>query len=226
MKKLLYILIIGIFLCTFAKSDKVLEQGLAIRNILWAFLTLVIFFAFSWRATEKAVVISSPIFYVYLGFVLITVLSLTKAINVSEGYYEVGRVVVSLVFLYVISMILYKPENKDKLVKSLIVLALVVGIYGVYEYFTIPSCRRVGFMSNRNLWSAAYMMLIPFCLMGLKFSKKWRYLCVLTGTLIIFNIIMLMTRSVWLSLVVGSVMSLIVFRKIPKFKYMSGFKIL
>jgi len=212
MKKLLYILILGIVLCTFASSDKVLEQGLSIRNIIWAVLALVLFYVIS---SSKTVFIKSPIFLVFFAFLLVTAISLFKAINVTEGYFEVGRVLVMLVFLYGISVILYEQENKDKLIIALIILALCIGIYGVYEYFTVTYSRRLGFMSNRNLWSAAHLLLLPFCLYGL---KRWRYLCIVAGTLLLFNIVTLMTRSVWASLLVSTFVTLLIFRKIPKIR--------
>lgn len=228
MKKLLYILILGIILCTFASSDKVLEQGLSIRNIIWTVLTLILFFVISSRVSVNYIdgkhgiyghtYISSLIFLIYLAFILITAISLFRAINVTEGYYEVGRVLVSLVFLYGISTILYEQENKDKLVKSLVILALVIGAYGVYEYFMVTFSRRLGFMSNRNLWSAAHLLLLPFCFYGLSFSKRWRYLCIFAGILLLFNIVTLMTRSVWVSLIVSSIVTLIIFRKLPKLR--------
>lgn len=212
MKILLYILILGIVLCTFASSDKVLEHDLAVRNIIWSVLTLVMFLIVSCRTSVKSIeghtFITSPILVVYLGFLLVTVISLTRAINVTEGYPEVGRVLVSLVFLYVILTI----EDKDKLIKSLIILALVIGIYGVYEYFAIAHHLRKGFMSNRNPWSAAQMLLLPFCLSGLSFSKKWKSICLVAGILLLFNIVTLTTRSVWVSLIMASVVTMVVFR--------------
>jgi amino acid permease len=80
---------LGIVLCTFASSDKVLEQGMAIRNIIWALLALVLFFAISCQVSEKHTFITSPIFLVFIAYLLMTAISLFKAINVTEGYYEV-----------------------------------------------------------------------------------------------------------------------------------------
>jgi len=151
----------------------------------------------------------------FAGLILVSIISLFKAVNVTESLYEILKLVVMLAILLTLPQIL---EEKDLVIKSVILIALIMGIWSLREYFTVIFAHRNGLMSNRNLWSAAHMMMLPFCLYGLKY-KIFRYISLAAMALMLFGIITLLTRSVLVSLTISAIITLVVFKIRPNWKF-------
>lgn len=218
MKKLeLYILIIGLFLCAFVSSHKILDVTLSSRYLVWVGLTIVLFISISYRALTNPAkidfsILRRMIFPVFFGYLFFVILSFAHSVNVSETLYNVLKTFVMIVFLFEAVLIL-KENGPNALIKAMTVLALILSSYGIYQYCTVGFGYQIGTMSGRNLWSAAQFLLLPFCFYSLlTFGVRWKVISLAAIIMVVFNIITLLTRSVWLALFVSS-LSVLVFRR-------------
>lgn len=208
-RKELYILILFVVLCLLVKSDKTFDDTQTIRHILWAIFTLVLFVSVILKERIRI----CGIFWVFAFFIIFSILSLSKAISFTSGFYEVLKLFLMMVFLYTSAKAI--RDDKELFFKAMVLISLFVGIYGVYSYFTIEKIYQlIGLMSNRNQWSALNLLLLPFC-----FTPPFKKLRIVATSLLIFNIITLCTRSVWVALMFASIVTVVSFKLLPKLRY-------
>jgi O-antigen ligase len=160
------------------------------------------------------------IFPLFLGYFLFSVISLTKAVNITEGVYEVLKISLSLVYLFVATVILNRNRNYHSiLVKAVIVTATVLSSIGIYQYFLIAFHKSGVYilnsvcatMASKNQLSSALFLTLPFCLYALlAFHNYWKFISIIPTILILSNIFLLQTRAVWLGLLLSTVATIIV----------------
>ena len=98
-------------------------------------------------------------------------------------------------------------EKKD-VIKSLVLLAIIIGGIGVWNYFTIEMVSlRASTMGGKNLLSSALALLLPFCVYTL-FQYRYKIVSVLAVSIILFNIVTLQGRAVWLAVTISLVVVL------------------
>lgn len=213
MKKFeLYILIICIFACGLVTTSQTKDVSMPIRYVIWSVLTGVLLFSIFSRKADFGF-LGSPVVLCFALYLLVMILSISYAYNKSEAVYQVLKTFLWLAFLVVTVVIVRGHEST--LLKSMIVLGLIFGCYGIYQFFrrengfAMPTdlegfYLQVGTMSGRNLWSAAQFLMLPFCVFGLTFGKIWKVLSIVTILSLLFNILILQGRSVWLGLAVSA----------------------
>ncbi len=137
-----------------------------------------------------------PIFAAYLLFWIFEVLSLTQAINLAEGLIEVLRVGVIGAYLVVAAvMILADEKTVVYFARGYSLAAVGLSLVALAQYFglageAIPSGTVVaGTMVNKNLLTAALILMLPFALYSLFVDRgEWRMLsmaAVLLGGVVI-----------------------------------------
>jgi O-antigen ligase len=140
----------------------------------------------------------------FYGYFLASVIAVFFAANKGEAAYGVFRIITMIAFLYAASVTLEYPHT---LIKSMIILGIILGVYSLYQYGSIyyPS-RRIGTMGNMNLCSSAHLLLTAFSVYALfEYQKTWKILSVISIIISLFVIFYsLRTRTVWLSFFVTS----------------------
>ncbi|MHC4527045.1 MAG: O-antigen ligase family protein, partial [Planctomycetota bacterium] len=187
------------------------------RFCLWATVSSVLLMCFMVRlyTTPDSIdhnVARRSIFVAFLGYLLFSAISLTKAVNITEGIYDVSKIGLSVVYLFVAAVVLGRNRNFiSVLVKAVTVSATVLSAIGVYQYLRHGSIDYCATMANKNQLSSALFLMLAFCLYGMFALRSWfKAISAVASVLILVNIFLLQTRSVWLGLCASSVATVIV----------------
>ena len=223
MKKVeLYILILILVICGIYVSKVTMDYTLTTRNLVWVIGTFVLFLLVALRAISDPSqvdlsILSRMIFPVICGFFVVALFSLTQAANLSEGIYEVLSIFTGIVFLFVATVIIME-NNQNILIKFIILLALGLGTYGLYQYFTMTEspALRFGTMANMNLCSSSHLLLMPFSIYAVfKYSKFWKVIGGIAVLVALFIILFsLRTRSTWVALFFAAMVATLHKRKL------------
>ncbi|MCF8297453.1 MAG: O-antigen ligase family protein [Saprospiraceae bacterium] len=206
--------IIFIFVISLVYYQKVIDISLSPRFFALA-ISLFVFYLFfgfikKYKIIEVSLLQRSPVL-AWIAFILISIISLTKAITPAEGLFDILTRVLSLFFLILTCSILINTKNIKAFTVVATVLAVVLIAIGFYQYFThvfrhsdLDSLYKVtGIYSHKNVFSAFFFMLIPFVfyeLIRVNNANRFLYAIILFFDFVI--IILLQTRSVWLSVIV------------------------
>jgi hypothetical protein len=123
-----YIFVLGYILCATVLSNFTQDQSLTIRHTIWAIITLVLFFM------VKGSIPKNRITLFFAGYVLLSVISLSWATNPIKGLNEVTKIALMLFFFCIACEIL--ERDKDFFIKSMSLLGLALGAYGLFEIIT------------------------------------------------------------------------------------------
>ncbi|MCK5603085.1 O-antigen ligase family protein, partial [Candidatus Pacearchaeota archaeon] len=198
-----YILILMIFACGLV-LDPTGRTYYQRRYLIWSALVIVLFIMISYRAMRGEVdnsIIKRAVFPLFGVYLLLSIISLIFAANVSEGLYVILKTALFAATVYVVAV-----SDKRYLIKSMVLLAIIIGAVGVWQYFTIEMVAfRGGLMGAKNQQSSALLLLLPFCVYSLwkTPSKTWKVVCVISIAIILFNIFTLRSRAVWLALIMS-----------------------
>lgn len=222
--KLDFIFLVGIsvLFIPFFRLSSTIDPVLTPRFFVWSItcLVLIISFVIQLCISSKNIdcsILRRIIFPVFCAYLLFSIISFIKAVNITEGVYEVLKILVSAVYLFIATIILSKNKNYiPALAKVVIVSVTTLSLIGIYEYFTrfFPKhgmCHITGTMAHRNQFSSALFLMLPFCLYSCLCSKTiWRIISVipivLGSTLILLN----QTRSVWVGFLVSTIATTVV----------------
>lgn len=179
------------------------------RFFAWGIMSLLLSLFFLIRLCIRpdsidCTILRRIIFSAFLGYFLFSLISLTKAVNVTEGVYEVLKISVSIVYLFLATVIL--SRNKDyipTLIKAVLISAVILSLTGYYEYFTrfffehgnshINFDYNIrGTMAQGNLFPAALFLMVPFCLYAaMEFRIHWKIISAISVvsilTLVLFS---------------------------------------
>lgn len=171
-------------------------------------------------------IVQRIIFPALLCYLLFSTISLTKAINITEGIFELLKIILSIIFLYIAAIIIIGNRKGILiLVKSIILSTILLSIIGIFQYYyvafnSIPGNFIVySTMANKNLFSSILLLSFPFVFYGvLHFLGYWRILSILLMMLITFSIAITQTRAVWVAVVISTIIvalfSIMFFRKL------------
>lgn len=194
MKKLT---LIAIVLCSFLLAPSNYDSPLAIRFITWCVITILMVVC---AKNFKIGVIH--IFAV--GFLLSVLWSGVFAVNRSEWIYWALRAFLAVIFLSVAEI------NAKSLAKTMMCLGVVFIIYFWYEYFKTGQFEGMsGLMRQHNYWAAAHFFVIVFCCYGV-----WKKFAFVLVPLLVFNIIMLNSRSTIAALVTSACVVILINKKL------------
>jgi O-antigen ligase len=164
----------------------------------------------------------SMIFPIILIYLLLTIFSITWAINHKESFFDMVR---TSVFLWVIifsALLFMKHEGwQEKVPKYISITAIVSVLVGLVQYVEkvvngpamLPDHREaiyavVGVMSHKNEFSNALMLMLPFLFYGIySLRKEWRVVSILAVALNLIMILLLKTRSVWVGIAISLLMT-------------------
>ena len=196
-------------------SSNTLDPNLAPRLLALGIILLVLaIFNLSMSKRERPrfdflKLIIFPVFGLYLIW---SVFSLTQAINPAEGLFDIFKTLVSIALLIFAVQFFIQNENAISLLTKFVIISsfLATGI-GFYQYFgTVPGHSKFelfaalykvkGLMGHKNQYAVSIYLMLPFVLFGvINFEKKWRWLSLISVSLLLINIAILQTRSVWIA---------------------------
>lgn len=198
MKLAKIILLAGIVLCFTVSCPAMLDMTFMPRWLVWAGVAMVLTILLTFkRSLEVPKNLIIPAFGAYL---IMAIISLARAYNMGEGVFEVCKITLMFVSLIIISSIV--KDIKD-VAKPLTILALIIGLYGLYYICFVWRGQMNNFatMGNKNIWGHANLLLLPFCLyVVFRERRLWRNIGVFASLLILVNIVIPGTRSALLGL--------------------------
>ncbi len=226
--QLSFFILIGItvLFIPFWGLSSTLDPVLTPRFFVWGIMLFVLSTLFVIRLYENPnsidySVLRRATFFAFLGYFLFSLISLTKAINITEGIYELVKIFLSIVYLFIATTILNERKNRIPiLVKAVVVTATILSAIAICQYFlhafnkpgidVLYSVRAT--MAHKNQLSSALFLMLPFCLYAaLAFHDYWKAVSIIPIVLILLNIFLLQTRSVWVGLFVSTISTIIVF---------------
>jgi hypothetical protein len=189
------------FLYSFSTDDPVLTirfLGLSIT------ILIIAVYQFFTRKAESypSGFIKLPVFIVFVLYLLWTVLSVTWAINPSEGLYDITKTFLSIVFLFFTVQVLIKYNKAfEFLVKTVITVSFVSTTFGIVQYLQNVSglagyeqymalYKVKGLMAHKNQFAISLFLMLPFAFTGVFLLKKWwRAAGTVSVLLILLNIV-------------------------------------
>jgi O-antigen ligase len=196
------------------------DPVLTIRYIFFSgfiLLFLLVFYVFRTKTTKF--LFPKPFKFIFgsgLTFVAWGIICSFSATNVAAPYYEVGRYVLNIIFLFLIMTAVSREEsNLLKLCKAILLLSFIQSFIGILQFYEIAFTELpgnyppYGLMANRNLFGSAQVLLLPFVVFVLyKGGRKWKYAAAIAITGIITSAIISQTRSAWIATVAILVIAL------------------
>jgi len=219
------LIVTSVFFIPFFGLRSSIDPVLMPRFLVWGIMSFILLASFTIQLCKNPnsldySILKRIIFPLFLGYFLFSLISLTKAVNITEGIHEVLKIFLSLVYLFVAIVLLNKNKNyKFILVKAVIVTATILSSIGIYQYFLYAFqksginilCSVSATMAHKNQLSSALFLTLPFCLYALLvFHDYWKVISIIPTIFSLLNIFLLQTRSVWLALLLSTVATIIV----------------
>ena len=154
------------------------------------------------------------IFPVYFLYFLISIASLTQAINPAEGLYDIFKTFLSIFSLAIITFIFSQQADfKSFLVKSIVLSSFMATALGLYQYikltngdtgreFFLALYQIRGLMAHKNQFAIALFLMLPFSIYGaFELKKRWKYVSIASVTILLISFVFIQTRSVWIAFI-------------------------
>ena len=126
------LIVISVFFIPFFGTSLSIDPVLMPRFLVWSVMTFILLASFTIQLCKNPdsldySFLRRMIFPLFLGYLLFSMISLIRAVNITEGIYEVLKIFVSLVYLFVATVILNRNRNYYSiLVKAVIVTATIL----------------------------------------------------------------------------------------------------
>src|SRR5690349_8021076 len=123
-----------------AYSKATMDALLSIRYILLSIFLLVFALYFLWWRREAQSLalpaINKIVFAVGLTYAAWMVVCMTKAINYREGYYETGRYLLSLFYLFIVMLTVMRQEDKlMRIFHAVVIMAIFHSLVGIMQHY-------------------------------------------------------------------------------------------
>ncbi|NQV17129.1 MAG: O-antigen ligase family protein [Armatimonadetes bacterium] len=187
--------------------DPLITIRILFLSFILFFVNLILIFK-SRFYVEKNFILKQLIFISFSGYIFFSALSLINTINISEGIFDLSKVVLfSILFISTILILNYNENNIKIVCKAIIISSIIISTIGLIQYFFngfyfIPGADVVySTMANCNLFSSIVFLSLPFALFGyFTFSKKWLIISLISICFSLFVITIIKARSVWVAI--------------------------
>ncbi|MCK4358036.1 MAG: O-antigen ligase family protein [Candidatus Cloacimonetes bacterium] len=206
---------------------KTIDPVITIRFLFLAFVLFLVNIILIFRTKiykDKYYIFKQLIFISFLGYIFFSVLSLINTTNITEGIFDLSKVILYGILFIAAVLILNNNENNINIVcKTIIISSIIISSIGLIQYFFnglyfIPGVDVVySTFTNRNLFSSVVFLTLPFALYGyFTFSKKWLIISLISICFSFFIITIIKARSVWVAILFSlfiQVLVIFVFKK-------------
>lgn len=192
-----------------------LDPALPVRIFAWGLLTVILITILAIKTNADFSILRCFIFPLSALYLLISLLSLLRAVNVMEGLFVCARVLLFFSFLYAACLILNGDQHRIKsTTRSVILCATVLALMGLGQFtgmlFTgIPGHYRIyATLINKNMLAQSLFLSLPFVCWGIfSFKGAWLVFARICLGLIFIVLLMIANRAVggacFLFMVVG-----------------------
>jgi O-antigen ligase len=188
----------------FTFTPDTLDYILPIRMLITAMwlLLLLIMVVFSGDGQKIRI---HPFAYGWGGFFLISMLSLTKAINISEGWIDLIEWMELGLTVWMGVIVLKQKQAVRLMCKLAILCGIGLSLSGIIQlieprFLIMPGGEMpYGTMSSKNLLASALFMLLPFIVYGFKY---WKFLGGASIIIVLIGFWITQSRAVGLALLV------------------------
>ena len=204
----------------FVHSHKTMDLNAAPR-ILFLSLTIIVFSGINLFKNNKKNCtynfLRLSIFPVAILYIIWTVFTLIFSVNPGEGSFDIAKSLMTFaLFIYLTQYFLTQNKALDIVVKSVIISAVITTATGIFQYITkihgnteydiYMSLYAVkGLMAHKNQFAISLLLMLPFVTYGLFTLKRyWKMAAAYAVLMILINIIIIQTRSVWIAIIVFS----------------------
>lgn len=214
-------LIIPVFVVCFLQSKELLDYSLNIRflsiNVFLLILSLI--FVIKLKISD---LFSDSIFIFYFIYILYSLISVFISRLFSDAVYQYIMIINFGILIWYYSIILKKYEFKIKYIALIFnIISFIILIITLYEYCNVLSNSGINHnstyeikasFSHKNILSEILFMFFPFSLFLLFVDNKWfKFFGLINAIGLLFFIIILLTRAVWFSVIIGMLLTVIVF---------------
>ena len=160
--------------------------------------------------------LKNPVIVFGALYLLMSVLSLTVAVNRSEGLFDITKTGITLLLVfYIANLFLSTPGWFARLSNLAVIAALAAVAIGFYQFFTlVPGHEQErlangreminvvkGLMGNKNEYSSYLMLLFPFtCYTAVSGKGYWKRIAMAATVLLFIMLILVATRAAWLGI--------------------------
>jgi O-antigen ligase len=208
----------GVGFIPFFFTHATIDPVLAPRFVAWALLLLLLLFLLAvlsarGRFNIDFSLVGRALFLAAGSYAFFSAISLAQATNRGEGIFELLKILLALVFLFLATAVLSSNQNNiPSLAKTITLAAIVLSLIGICQYYllafnSIPGNYLIyGTMANKNLFASALLLLLAFVLYSvLNFDGYWRATSLFAFSLIGFCLYLTHTRAVWVALAVATI---------------------
>lgn len=195
--------------------DPALHPRLLFLSVLLAVTSVLLLVVHSKKKLDFAV-LRNPVVYLLTAYLFFTLVSAFSAFNPLEVNFDFSKIFVTLMIVVIASTLFVNtPDWHQRLPVIMLIPAAILAFTGLQEYFqnaynagpfppgrTLPWIYDVrGLMAHKNQFTMAIMLLLPFLGFAVYHFKDYRrYVATVFILAILFLIVVLKTRSVWVGL--------------------------
>jgi O-antigen ligase len=224
---LLYLYSILILIICNISNKAILDRSLEIRlfsiSLLLVILLIIPFLSKkNFLKNADFSLLKRPIIFIYGIFVLLQGISISYAQNTGEAFHEFLKTgSLYVFFLFMMLYVVPQKNSREIFLKVMVIFSLIISITGIIQAlnifsengFSFNNARYIdGNFSNKNMFSQILFLGFTFSAFSIYFLKKlWKSLSYLAALSSLLVIVVLMTRSVWLGLIISSIISAVVY---------------
>jgi O-antigen ligase len=215
LKKMLnWHIVAPLFIIPLLFSRKLIDPSLSIRYTAFAVYLLLYFIIIITQKKSKCLSISkikTPLVYSYAIYVTVSFLSLSYAINLSDGIFECFKLFLPFVFLI---LLLIGVEDvvqfKIRVLKIIPIFGFVIISIGFIQLLKLVLHDQISHQNmysvssvfaHKNIFAEVLFLILPFCFGALLYLKGFfKFFAIPVILLDLFLITVLLTRAVWVAL--------------------------
>jgi O-antigen ligase len=205
-----------------AYSNNTVDTVLMPKYICFSFSTLLItVFAYQYAIKNRDIfnVVKSHIFFkIYFVFLLVSFIGLQSSINYADGIFEWCKLF--LLGLSIFSVAIFFNDDKRLIhffTQTITILNAIIVLIGMVELIVLFQKTNVthtntyaitGTFGHKNIFSEMLFLTFPFAMYQVfTGNKKWKIFASISVIFTLFLITIGLTRAVWLSTIVGFVIT-------------------
>lgn len=222
----------GLFLLItpFIYTELVLDPVLVPRIVYFSVVTFFFGVFLAIRVRQRNIdsrVINHPLTWIYLGYILLTSVSVILSVNMGEGIWKFLRTTLFFAMFVMFSLAFFNVEKITRTILYFFLLfAVIVLAKGVSQTIDVittgPLNHESSYLINswfahRNLFAQVLLLTLPFLAMAAyRLGRIIKIIALFLMAVSLIMITLLLVKSVWLALIVAmalSLMLIVVFRK-------------
>ena len=218
--------------------DNLIDPVLIPRFLFLAIVLSVSFLVITTRALFgrfrilKRIVTNSPFLFA-CGYFIISLLSLSWAINPIDGLFESLKAGLFVGMLFISCWIFRLESDRIPTLASLVTIcSALLSVVGIFQYFHFPLPGILlflsqhptvdGTMGNQNLFASYLLLAFPFIVYGVLVSSGFRHIWHTASAILGFYVILLLQcRAVWVAFAAAGLLTLIVASRYLKWSELS-----